>query len=1221
MVTINAIPAAPAAATLIAYCQNETATALTATGNNLLWYTVSSGGTGSATAPTPSTLTPGNTTYYVSQTINNCESPRSATLVTINATPAAPTVTTPIAYCQNATATPLTATGSNLLWYTVPTGGTSSTTAPTPLTSTGGSTTYYVSQTVNNCEGSRVAIVVNVTATPAAPAVTSPVVYCQNATATALTATGNSLLWYTTAVGGTGSATAPTPSTTSVGNTSYFVSQTTAPSCEGPRAEIVVTIAITPAPPIAPTPIVYCQNATATALTATGNNLLWYTLPTGGTGSNIAPTPSTASVGNILYYVSQMVGICESGRTAITVTVNTTPTAPTVTSPIPYCQGATAVPLTATGNNLLWYTTALGGTGSTTAFTPSTASSGSTSYYVSATIGNCEGARATIVVNVTAIPTAPGVTSPVVYCQNSTATSLTATGTNLLWYTAASGGTGIATAPTPSTTAVGNTSYFVSQSLNNCEGPRAEIVVTINSTPLAPTVTTPIFYCRNAATVPLIASGTNLLWYTVSAGGVGSATAPTPSSANAGNLNFYVSQTTGICEGPRALLTVTIYPTPALPTVVSPIAYCQAATSTALTATGNNLLWYTVASGGTGSGTAPVPSTSMGGTFTYYVSQTINNCEGARATIVVNVTSTPTAPTVNSPITYCQNDAPAILTATGTNLLWYTTASGGVGSTTAPTPSTVSSGTTNYYVSQSTNNCEGTRANITVTVNPTPALPTNLVDREYCQNTAAPALTATGTNLLWYATATGGVSSNIAPIPSTNNAGVTNYYVSQTSLNCEGARGLIKVTVTAVPTAPVVTSPISYCPGDPAVPLTATGSNLLWYNTAVGGTGSTTAPTPPTASPGSFNYYVSQSNITSPSLSCEGPRALITVNVNNNNLTVNIGADTTICEGESVKFDPLVTPPAANYEWRAIGVPANTIDSRNTRVATVNPVNNAIYILKATNAGCSSEDTVNVFVRWKPIIEAGPNKAICLNDSYLINANLTHFTSSQITYSWTPVDSLTSTTTLQTIANPTKSTWYKIIATTTKADYGCDFTVVDSIKIVVQPTIKAFAGRDTIAVKGVPHQLTGSGGLSYVWSSPSGASLSNPFNKSTFTTLTNDANFYLKVSDAVGCTGLDSIFVKVYDGPTYYVPNSFSPNGDGLNDVFRAIPVGMTNTVYFRVFNRYGELVFETNQWLKGWDGTFKGKDQPNGTYVWTVGGTSRDNKKIQLNGTVNLIR
>ncbi len=133
-----------------------------------------------------------------------------------------------------------------------------------------------------------------------------------------------------------------------------------------------------------------------------------------------------------------------------------------------------------------------------------------------------------------------------------------------------------------------------------------------------------------------------------------------------------------------------------------------------------------------------------------------------------------------------------------------------------------------------------------------------------------------------------------------------------------------------------------------------------------------------------------------------------------------------------------------------------------------------------------------------------------------------------------------------------------------------------------------------------------------------------PLNFSTaqnpLATLSSDQQFVLRVTDIAGCIGFDTVFVQVYAGPNYYVPNAFSPNGDGLNDIFRAIPVGMTKTDWFRVFNRYGQLLFETNQWLKGWDGKFQGKAQPMGTYVWIVKGLDKNGKVIEMKGTVMLV-
>ena len=201
-----------------------------------------------AITPTPSTAALGTTTYYVSQVSTaGCESPRAAITATVNDIPAAPTVAN-VTYCRNVTATALTATaatGNSLLWFTAATGGTGSATAPTPSTSSAGTTTFYVSQVnANGCASPRAALTVTVLAAPAAPTVAN-VSYCIGETATALTATtvtGNTVLWYTTATGGTGSATAPSPSTSAVGSTTYYVSQVNANGCESPRAAITATV-------------------------------------------------------------------------------------------------------------------------------------------------------------------------------------------------------------------------------------------------------------------------------------------------------------------------------------------------------------------------------------------------------------------------------------------------------------------------------------------------------------------------------------------------------------------------------------------------------------------------------------------------------------------------------------------------------------------------------------------------------------------------------------------------------------------------------------------------------------------------------------------------------------------------------------------------------------------------------------------------------------------
>jgi len=114
--------------------------------------------------------------------------------------------------------------------------------------------------------------------------------------------------------------------------------------------------------------------------------------------------------------------------------------------------------------------------------------------------------------------------------------------------------------------------------------------------------------------------------------------------------------------------------------------------------------------------------------------------------------------------------------------------------------------------------------------------------------------------------------------------------------------------------------------------------------------------------------------------------------------------------------------------------------------------------------------------------------------------------------------------------------------------------------------------------------------------------------------------FIVKLTNIAGCSDFDSIFVRVLPGPGYNAPNAFTPNGDGVNDVFRLLPAGIDNTMWFKIFNRFGDIVYQSNRWMKGWDGTKNGVKQPPGTYVWIVKGFDVNGKIVEQKGTVNLL-
>ena len=231
----------------------------------------------------------------------------TTTLVTV-----APTLTTPINYCQNATATALTATGSSLKWYTVAINGTALSAAPTPITTVTGTTTYYVSQTVSSCESQRTSIVVVVNSLPTI-SLGSDVVLCLG-NATTLTASGGASYIWSNSKTTTSITVSPTSSIT------YTVTGTNSMNCSSTDA-VVVTVNAVPQAPTVISPVNYAQNDIATVMTATGVNLLWYTDAATGIGNATAPTPSTLQAATTNYYVSQTINSCESSRSLITVVV------------------------------------------------------------------------------------------------------------------------------------------------------------------------------------------------------------------------------------------------------------------------------------------------------------------------------------------------------------------------------------------------------------------------------------------------------------------------------------------------------------------------------------------------------------------------------------------------------------------------------------------------------------------------------------------------------------------------------------------------------------------------------------------------------------------------------------------------------------------------------------------------------------------------------------
>jgi gliding motility-associated-like protein len=157
-------------------------------------------------------------------------------------------------------------------------------------------------------------------------------------------------------------------------------------------------------------------------------------------------------------------------------------------------------------------------------------------------------------------------------------------------------------------------------------------------------------------------------------------------------------------------------------------------------------------------------------------------------------------------------------------------------------------------------------------------------------------------------------------------------------------------------------------------------------------------------------------------------------------------------------------------------------------------------------------------------------------------------------------------------------------------------------------------------VLGQPLQLMATGGVNYLWTPNTW--LNNPAVQKPISKPQNNIRYTVTATSVNGCTASDYIDVIVYRlAADMYVPKAFTPNGDGNNDVFRPILLGMKELRLFRVYNRFGQLLFETKQIGKGWDGTFKGRGQDPATYVWYAEAVSYTDEVKFKKGYVVLIR
>lgn len=322
------------------------------------------------------------------------------------------------------------------------------------------------------------------------------------------------------------------------------------------------------------------------------------------------------------------------------------------------------------------------------------------------------------------------------------------------------------------------------------------------------------------------------------------------------------------------------------------------------------------------------------------------------------------------------------------------------------------------------------------------------------------------------------------------------------------------------------------------------------------------------------------------------------------------------------------------------------ISHDNTNWNNFSPVKtDSVYIINSANsntqyrvvvksgvcpADTSSVAAINFINVPFPSATINPDSSsICYGKSIQLNADI----GIGSTYTWSNASSLTNQGNgtisslpfvINAIATPPGTTDY--ILTVNNA--GCPNPLMDTFHVAVSPRIIVFAGNDTVVVANQPLQLNATVNFPpaniFNWTPSTGLNFTDINNPSAVLnpSIGESITYIVRATDAAGCYGEDNIKVSIFKtGPEIFIPTAFSPNDDGLNDILTPICVGIRQLKFFRVFNRWGQLVYNTSEIGKGWDGKISGIPQTSGNFVFMAQGTDYLGNTIFKKGNVVLIR
>jgi gliding motility-associated-like protein len=335
-----------------------------------------------------------------------------------------------------------------------------------------------------------------------------------------------------------------------------------------------------------------------------------------------------------------------------------------------------------------------------------------------------------------------------------------------------------------------------------------------------------------------------------------------------------------------------------------------------------------------------------------------------------------------------------------------------------------------------------------------------------------------------------------------------------------------------------------------------------------------------------------------------------------NTLQLSMGADQTICEGKTVVLGA-TSPNGVSFSW----TPTESLANSKTLRPIAKPTTTTTYTLTATWGPCTQTGSETVVVNPAPTADAGTADATCYMRSEVLHGSGAG--TGALTYSWRPATFLDDPTiATPTMVQPTATTTYHLAVTDGN---NCTSLNNAQVTVAVTPPPQVFAGNDTNVVAGQAVLLQavdveGIGFIKYEWSPAFG--LSNTVGPDVaVVSATTTQTYTVLATTAAGCIGLDSITVKVFTKSDIFVPNAFSPNHDGHNDVLRVVASSIQQLHEFAVFDRGGAKVFTTSNAAVGWDGTRNGRELPPGVYVWMAVGWDWQGHLLERKGTVVLVR